>query len=241
MHRAGMNHQRGGIGMKKADHSGHRDRLRAKYLSKGIETLAPHEVLELLLFYAVPYRNTNDMAKNLIDRFGSLSSVFDASFDLLIEAGLTQNQATFLKLIPDTTRLYMLDRHENVSKIVDIYSLCETLPNRFIGKEDTEHVMLLLLDSKGKEIFFGEVSQGEFNQANISIRKIVQLALNYNAAGAILVHNHPSGYAEPSQADYRATVAVREALRMIGVELLDHFVVADHDCVSMAMSGLLEI
>ena len=227
--------------MKKADHSGHRNRLRAKYLAQGIETLATHEVLELLLFYAMPYRNTNDIAKNLIDRFGSLSSVFDAPFDLLVEAGLTENQATFLKLIPDTTRLYMLDRHENASKIVDIYSLAETLPRSFIGKEDTEHVMLLLLDSKGKEVFFGEISHGDFNLANISIRRIIRLALSYNAAGAILAHNHPSGFAEPSKADYKATEEVRDALRVVGVELLDHFIVADNDCVSMAMSGLLDI
>ena len=226
--------------MKKADHSGHRERLRVRYLANGIEAFAAHEVLELLLFYAIPQRNTNDIAKNLIDHFGSFSGVFDASMDLLIEAGLTQNQAAFIKLIPDVMRRYTLDRHENDSKIVDIYSLSKTMPDRFIGKEDREHAMLLLVDSKGKEVFFGEISDGEFNATNISTRKIMRLALNYNAAGAILAHNHPNGLALPSQQDFRVTESLRDALRVVGVELLDHYIIADNECVSMALSGLLE-
>ncbi|MBR1534369.1 MAG: hypothetical protein IJ639_08390, partial [Ruminococcus sp.] len=79
--------------MQKADHSGHRSRMREKYLKSGLDVFAPHEVLELLLFYAIPYKNTNDIAKNLITRFGTLSGVLDAPIDSLVDAGLTENQA----------------------------------------------------------------------------------------------------------------------------------------------------
>ena len=79
--------------MQKADHSGHRSRMREKYLKSGIDIFAPHEILELMLYYAIPYKNTNDIAKALIDRFGSLTCVFDAPIDSLTDAGLTENQA----------------------------------------------------------------------------------------------------------------------------------------------------
>lgn len=226
--------------MQKADHSGHRNRLRAKYTENGIEALAPHEVLELLLFYAVPYRNTNDIAKNLLDRFDSLSAVLDASVELLTEAGLTVNQATFLKLIPDVTRLYLLDKHEDNSKILDLSAIGDMLINRFVGMEQEEHVHLILVDKKMKVVYSGELSKGTFNASELSIRRILNLALNYGAVGAIMAHNHPSGFSMPSQQDVRATDQIRSALSVIGVRLIDHFIIADRECLSMRDSGLFD-
>ena len=224
--------------MQKADHSGHRNRLREKYIEHGIEALAPHEVIEMLLFNAVPYRNTNDIAKILLDRFGSLSAVFDASIEQLMNAGLTKNQAAFLKMIPDVTRLYAMDRYDNPSKIVDFEKLPSYIINLFIGYENEERVILLLLDKKMKELYCGVVAEGTFNNAAISIRKIISLALNYGAVAAVLAHNHPSGFALPSQSDYKTTIKIRDSLSNIGVDLIDHYVVADGDCVSMHENGL---
>ena len=224
--------------MQKVDHSGHRNRLREKYIEHGIEALAPHEVIEMLLFNAVPYRNTNDIAKILLDRFGSLSAVFDASIEQLMNAGLTKNQAAFLKMIPDVTRLYAMDRYDNPSKIVDFEELPSYIINLFIGYENEERVILLLLDKKMKELYCGVVAEGTFNNAAISIRKIISLALNYGAVAAVLAHNHPSGFALPSQSDYKTTIKIRDSLSNIGVDLIDHYVVADGDCVSMHENGL---
>lgn len=225
--------------MEKADHSGHRGRLREKYLNHGIEALAPHEVLELMLYYAIPYRNTNDIAKNLIDSYGSLSNVLDAPVDMLVRSGLTSNQAVFLKLIPDITRVYMTDKYDNPDKVIDIDRLAELMIDKFIGREHDEQVMMMLLDSKGKEVFCGVIARGEFNNANIQVRNVIKLAVNYNAAAVVFAHNHPSGNAMPSSEDYRTTLELKRALGMVGVYLLDHYVVADHDCVSMAQTGLL--
>lgn len=225
--------------MQKADHSGHRNRLREKYIEHGVEALAPHEVLEMLLFNAIPYRNTNDIAKILLDRFGSLSAVFDATLDQLTEAGLTRNQAAFLKLIPDVTRLYALDKYDNPSKIIDLQRLPGYICDLFIGHESEEHVIFLLMDKKMKETYCGVVAKGDFSASAISMRKIIGLALNYGAAAAVLAHNHPSGFAIPSAEDYKATLQIRDSLRQIGVELLDHYVVADGDCVSMRDNGAL--
>ena len=220
----------------KADHSGHRDRLRAKYAEHGIEALAQHEVIEMLLFNAIPYRNTNDIAKNLLDHFGSLSAVLDASVETLCESGLTRNQALFLKLIPDTARVYSIDKYENRDKVLDLENIGEYFIRKFIGIDDVEHVMLLLTDGKGKELFCGDIAEGDFSEANVSLRNIVKLALNYNAAAAVLAHNHPKGFALPSEADISATMSIQRALANVGVTLIDHFVVADNDAVSIAVA-----
>ena len=226
--------------MQKADHSGHRSRMKKKLTEQGIDVFEPHEVLEILLYYAIPQRNTNDIAKNLIDRFGSFSAVLDASPEQLKRAGLTEHQALLLKLIPDVTRLYLTDKYDNPHKVLDTGRMANYVINRFVGFEETENVLLVLLDKKGKELYSGMIAHGDFNTAYVSIREIVTLALNYGAVLAVLAHSHPSGIAMPSREDGETTIRVKRALRLVGVELLDHFIVADHDCVSFAESGFMD-
>ena len=226
--------------MQKADHSGHRNRLREKYLNGGIEILAPHEVIEMLLFNAVPYRNTNDIAKRLLDAFGSLSAVFDASLEMLMNAGLTRNQAAYIKLIPDVTRLYLLDRNDNPSKIIDYDMVGDYFIKKFIGVSHEERVLLLLMDEKCKELFCGFVADGGFDTAAFSNRKVMRMCVSYGAHSVIMAHNHPSGFGLPSAADYRSTVKLRELLASIDVILIDHFIIADDEAVSMVQTGLLE-
>ena len=228
--------------MQKADHSGHRGRLREKYIEHGIDALAEHEVLEMLLFNAVPYRNTNDIAKNLIDRFGSLAAVFDASMDMLTDAGLTRNQAAFIKLIPDVTRLYLVTRYEErADKILDLDRLAFYLVDKFIGKEHEENALMLLYDSKGKELYCDFFAQGTASQMELSIRHVVHIALRYNACGVVLAHNHPSGTALPSREDLILTRRLKEALACVDVVLIDHCIVADRDCCSIMQSGCFDV
>ena len=230
---------KGGIIVQKADHRGHRARMKKKLKEQGMDVFEPHEVLEIMLYYAIPQRNTNDIAKNLIDRFGSFSAVLDAPIDMLCRAGLTEHQALYLKMIPDVTRLYMLDKYSNADKVLDSERFVSYIIDKFVGYEETEHVLLLLMDAKGKEIYSGMIAHGDFLAANISIREIVTLALNYGAASAILAHSHPSGFALPSQEDVLTTQAVQQALSLVNVMLVDHFIIADHDCVSLAESGII--
>ena len=225
--------------MQKADHSGHRDRLRKKYIDFGIEALADHEVLEMLLFNAIPRRNTNDIAKNLIDTFGSISAVFDASMAALIKAGLTQNQAAYVKMIPDVTRLYMLDKYERPISVVDLDHVAEYLADKFIGVEHIEKSVVILVDEKMKEVYCGVIAEGDFGQVEVSTRRIVELCMTYNATGVILAHNHPGGFAVPSVEDMVATRALQKALKAIKVKLLDHFIIADHEAVSLKESGMI--
>ena len=195
--------------------------------------------LIFLLYYAIPQRNTNDIAKNLIDRFGSFSAVLDAPLDSLMKAGLTEHQALYLKMIPDVTRLYLLDKYHNPDKVLDSSDLADYIIDRFVGLEETEHVLLLLLDKKGKEVYSGIIARGDFHSANVSFRDIVTLSLNYGAVYAVLAHSHPSGYAMPSKEDVLMTKDLKKALQLVDVTLVDHFIVADHDCVSLAETGLM--
>nr|WP_316624140.1 JAB domain-containing protein [uncultured Ruminococcus sp.] len=225
--------------MQKADHSGHRSRMKKKLMQSGFDHMEPHEVLEILLYYAIPQRNTNDIAKNLIDRFGSISAVFDASVDMLKSAGLTEHQALYLTMFPDIARIYLVDKYENQDKIIDYDNITGFIRDRFIGLEEQENVLLILIDKKGKLVYSGIISQGDFNSASISIREIVTLAINYAATSAFIAHSHPSGLALPSKEDVLVTRDLKKALKLVGIHLLDHFIVADHECVSLAESGLI--
>lgn len=225
--------------MQKADHSGHRARMKKKLLEQGLDVFEPHEVLEILLYYAIPQRNTNDIAKNLIDRFGSLSSVLDATMEALRGAGLSENQAMYLKLIPAVSRRYLSDKHDNPDKIFDFTNASEYILDRFIGVENQENVLLVLIDAKGKVVYSGIIDKGDVGASTISIRNIVSLALNYSAVYALMAHNHPSGLALPSREDVLVTRELKKALALVNVKLLDHFIVADHDCISLAESEII--
>ncbi len=225
--------------MQKADHSGHRARMREKYLKSGLDVFAPHEILELMLYYAIPYKNTNDIAKNLINRFGSLDGVLDAPVDSLVEAGLTENQAIYLKLFPDITRIYYRAKYDSDDGPINFDNLPDYISRRFIGLTSQERVLLILLDVKGKEVFSGFINEGNFEATRLSVRSIVRLAMNYGAVTAILAHNHPSGVALPSKDDINTTLYLRDALSLVDVNLIDHFIVANEECISMAQSDFL--
>lgn len=220
-------------------HKGHRDRMRKKFLLNELDGFETHEALELLLYYAVPRKDTNPIAHRLLDRFGSLSAVFDAPVNALTEAGLSQNAAVLLKLVPGMCRLYLEDKHDNMQKVINEDNMGELLLNKFIGRE-YEAVVLMLLDAKYKELFCGVISKGSVSACELYIRKIVQMALSNNAKYAVLAHNHPSGVALPSKEDLEATKDIYEALALVDVRLIDHIVVADNDYVSMSQSGIMK-
>lgn len=220
-------------------HKGHRDRMRKKFLLNELDGFETHEALELLLYYAVPRRDTNPIAHGLLERFGSLSAVLDAPLNALTEAGLTQNAAVLLKLIPGMSRLYTDDRNYNKKKVIKEEKLGYLLLDKFTGRVN-EVVILMLLDAKFKEIFCGVVNKGSMSACQLYIRKIVQLAVTNNAKYAVLAHNHPSGVAIPSEEDVMSTQEIYDALALVGVTLVDHFVVADYDFVSMMQSGMIK-
>lgn len=220
-------------------HSGHRERIKNKFLKYGLDKFDPHEVLELLLFYGIPLKDTNVTAHLLLKKFGSLSAVFDAPFHELIKIeGIGKNSATLIKIIPQICRIYQENLDKDKKRIFSYDEAGNFLVKKFIGRKN-EFIILMLLDSKNQVIYCDIASEGTATTANIYVKKIVRLAVQYNAVYAILSHNHPSGECIPSQQDLNSTVWIYEALKTVEVKLIDHIIVSDNDFLSIAKSGIL--
>ena len=220
-------------------HEGHRKRLRERFLSEGLDGFAEHNVLELLLFYALPQGDTNELAHQLIDRFGSLAGVLDASPTDLCQVGhVGMYTASLLSLMPSLFRRYKLSGISRDDCLNTTEKAGEYLLPLFTGLKN-EVVYLVCLDAKCKPLCCRMLFEGTVNVAQINTRKTVELALTFNASSVILAHNHLSGVALPSAEDEATTLHVQTALEAVGVKLADHIIVADEDFVSLAQSGLI--
>lgn len=218
-------------------HEGHRKRMKDRFFHEGLDHFSEFEALEILLYYAIPRKDTNPIAHSLIDHFGSLAQVLDASVEELEQvSGVSQNVAILMKLVTEMGRLYMVKRTEDNKILKTIRDCGEYLKPYFFGRTN-ETVFLLCLDAKCKVIGCRKVGEGSVNSANVPIRRIVEMALNSNATSVVLSHNHPSGVAVPSDEDIATTRRVAAALSMVDIILVDHIVVADDDFVSMVHSG----
>ncbi len=218
-------------------HDGHRDRLRKRFCEEGLDGFTDVQVLELLLFYCVPRKDTNELAHQLIEQFGSFSQVLDATPEELKKVpGIGDVAAAFLPLVKAAGRYYDVDRSTNVTFLNTIEE-CGRYLMPFLNRQRNEVVYLLCLDSKCKVITCKEVGEGSVNSAAVPIRRIVEMALNANATSVVLGHNHPSGFAVPSEEDRLTTHRLAAALQAVDIALVDHIVVADDEFVSMVQSG----
>ena len=219
-------------------HADHRRRLKALFRSQGLDHFQPHNVLELLLFYAIPQKDVNPLAHQLIKQFGSLQAVLDAPYDELVkQPGLGEHSATLIKMIPELSRYYLQPNGPDCI-VNSVETAWKYLAPRFVGRTE-EVVMLLCLDAKGKVIKCPIIGSGTVNQTEVNHRRILAEAINSNSVGVILAHNHPGGVALASTADIRSTERIEKLLREVGIDLLDHLIVGDGDCVSLRSSGAL--
>lgn len=221
-------------------HDGHREKMRRRFLTSGLESFADHEALELLLYYAIPRRDTNPIAHGLMERYGSLSAVMAAPVeDLQKVEGVGENAAVLLKLVPRLCHKARLADAHSQELILNTASRAGAYLMEHFAGERNEVVYQLCLDRKGKLLTCKRLGEGGISSAPLDVRKLVENAILNNASAVILAHNHPSGVAAPSPEDFAATEQARMALDTIHVPLADHIVVADHDFVSFAESGFL--
>ena len=219
-------------------HDGHRQRLKNRFRAEGLDHFDEHQVLELLLYYVIPRKDTNPIAHALLDRFGSLSQVLEAQPEELAKVpGMGDSAATFLSLITSVGRYYLVNRTIQETILPTIEKCGQYLLPYFYGRRN-ETVFLLCLDAKCKVLCCKELGEGSVNSAAVPIRRIVETALGVNATSVILAHNHPSGLALPSGDDIQTTRRVAMALDAVEIGLIDHIVVADDDYVSLAQSGM---
>ncbi|MDY4518231.1 MAG: DNA repair protein RadC [Candidatus Spyradocola sp.] len=222
-----------------SEHDGHRKRLRERAARTGLEGFQPHEVLELLLSETIPRKDVNPLAHALIDRFGSFSGVLNAGREELLQVpGVGERTADHLSMQVSFFRYYRHDRWRDRPRLNtrrDAGEYCTTLFDRQL----TESMRLICLDVH-KAVLASEVlAVGTVDETPVYPRSVVECALRHHAHSAILVHNHPSGSLEPSQGDIRVTAQLEQALGVVGVELLDHIIVAGEAYASMRSLGLV--
>ena len=221
------------------DHAGHRKRLRQRYKQEGLTGFSSYEVLELLLTYAIPRLNTNDLAHRLIDRFGSFRAVLEASpAELEQVEGIGPQASTLLSMMLPMLRRYEQERSTPRPKLGAYAALSAYCRSLFLGV-NVEHCYVLCFDAKSNLIVAVRLSQGTPSEVIIHPRAVVQEVIRHNATGVVLCHNHPGGSPEPSQSDLDVTKEIRQVLDGIGVRLYDHMIVSGSQEYSFHNHGLL--
>jgi len=221
-------------------HEDHRERMRLRFEKDGFENFSPHEVLEVLLFYAIPRKNTNEIAHRLIDTFGGFSQVLDAPIEELQKVeGVGRTSALLLKMVRSTMAYYALSLASEKKELCTIEDCADYLKAKLDGKKN-EELHMLCLDGKRCLINCVKLAEGDVCSANISPRKVVNAALSSNAIAVVLAHNHPGGFALPSDEDIKVTNYLATTLYNTGIILLDHIIVSAEDYISLYSSQIYD-
>ena len=232
--------------MNEKDSQGHRERIREKFLKNGIDGFAEYEILELLLTYCIPRKDTKPIAKELLNKFKNLDNVFKADFDKLSAVdGLGKNSIAFLKLIGDLPSIIYKDELKN-KKLVDKETLkisnkdilLKYLRNK-IGYEEIEKFYVLYLSSSNEVIEFEENSVGTLDRSSVYPREIYKKIINLNAKSVILAHNHPSDNITPSKCDIELTNEIAKGLKNFGALLIEHIIITKNSYFSFLEEGLI--
>ncbi|MCR4608009.1 MAG: DNA repair protein RadC [Oscillospiraceae bacterium] len=220
-------------------HDGHRERLRERYKENGLKGFNDINALELLLFYALPRKDTNPLAHELLNWFGSLQAVFSASVEELKDVpGISDSSAILIKLVPDICKLARITETSKGKGITDSSLASGFLIPRFMF-EESEKVIMLSLDSAKKVKACTDISSGVVNSVDLNIRLIVETALKNKASSVILAHNHPDGDTSPSREDRETTTRIRDSLKLVDIPLVDHIIVSGNDYFSFCDAGYL--
>ncbi len=221
-------------------HRGHRDRVKQRFLKEGLQHFAPHEVVEMLLFFGVPMKDTNELAHILLNHFGSLSALLEAPVaELKKVKGVSDHVAVLIHFIAELTQVYYEDKTSVGTLLNCIEDVGELLMPKFWGRKN-ETVILLSMDNRRKVLNCSVICEGSVNATQVSLRLILQQALRDNATVVILAHNHPNGHAFPSAEDIETTKTLIRSLKMVDVSLVDHLIFSEEDYISMAQTPSLK-
>ena len=232
--------------MNEKDNQGHRERIKEKFLKNGIDGFAEYEILELLLTYCIPRKDTKPIAKDLLNKFKILDNVFKADFDKLsVIDGLGNNSIAFLKLIGDLPSIIYKDELKNKKlidretlKILNKDILLNYLRNK-IGYEEIEKFYVIYLSSSNEVIEFEENSVGTLDRSSVYPREIYKKIINLNAKSVILAHNHPSDNITPSKSDIELTNEIAKGLKNFGALLIEHIIITKNSYFSFLEEGLI--
>ncbi len=224
---------------KQPHYKGHRARLKKRYTASGIGTLHDYEVLELLLFYAIPRRDTKALAKDVLRKFGSLKKLMDADpKEIEALSGIGSQASLLIRLIKDLGTLYLQEKAMETPQISSTKALLDYCMASMGGLQD-EQFSVIFLNAQNRIIKRQVVQEGIVNQAVVYPRKILENALKHKASAIILVHNHPSGNIKPSEADIRLTKTLQDTARVLDIHIHDHIIVGENRYFSFREEGLL--
>ena len=218
-------------------HSGHRGRMRRRYLETGFSGFQPHEVLEMLLFYGIPRRDTNEIAHHLLELYGSLHAVLSANpRELMQEPYISENAAVLITLFRAVLQYDAAAKSVNV--VLDSYAkVCRYFSDLYLFEEH-EVVRAALLDENLRVLRCEIVSVGHPSAAQMTVRQLTELAYRSNCNTMILAHNHPRGSEKISSEDIAATRHLVPILLQCGISLVDHVVISGDKAVSMREQGV---
>lgn len=221
---------------KENPHKGHRNRMRERFSQTKGAGMSEHEMLEMLLYYSIPQKNTNPIAHALIDRFGSIAGVFEASEDqLLMVDGISQNSVTLIKMIIPLFHEYK--KQSKSGKRLKTADECGRFLCDYYSGIMKERVTVVCTDASCKVLAFETVCEGDTGSCLMNCRRLVEIVLKYPLTSAVIIaHNHPGGLALPSREDINATNELIKTMRSMNINIVDHIIVAGDEYVSMASS-----
>ena len=219
-------------------HEGHREKLRNRFIQdKGFENFEDHQILELLLFYARARVDTNPLAHELLDRFGSLKGVLEARPEQLMQVkGMNTTRASLISLMVPMARVWRrcwMEIPDRIGNSREAESYCLSI----LAGERTERFYVVSLNAQCKVLGRRTISEGSLSEVSAYPRMVMETALNYNAHSVLLCHNHPGGTCAPSPEDITSTIQLQQLLNGVGILVLDHIIVANDKTYSMIQHG----
>lgn len=206
-------------------HKGHRKRVKDRYLREGLDSFEDHQLLEIMLFYCYPMKDTNEIAHKMIKEFGTLTHLFEAdALEIMNRCNVTENVGVFVSMIPSIARKYHMDKWKYRPQINSSKNAGKLAISMFTGRI-IECFSLICLDAQNRLIFADILTEGTVNESAAYPREVVKSALKFQSVRVILTHNHPSGSLEPSNEDIAITIKIIKALDSVDIDVIDHIIV----------------
>jgi DNA repair protein RadC len=219
-------------------HKDHRQRLKTQFLMNGFESLTDVQKLELLLFYAIPQKDTNPLAHELINKFENLKNVLKANQKDLIEVnGIKENTALFLSLI---NSMLNFCNQPDLNEVIDSTHTAKEYISKFYFNVDVEQFHVFCISKSNKVIKHVLLKSGTIDEVNVQIRHITQVALDAKCNRIIVSHNHPNGKGTMSDEDCAFTYSLMCSCLLNSIDILDHIIVGTDRTISLTERGVME-
>jgi DNA repair protein RadC len=215
---------------------GHRSRMRQAYLSGNMDNAPDHNLLELYLSIIIPRKDVKQLSYDLINHFGSLEAVFEATPQSLMAInGVGESTAVAISLVHEINKKIRVNKNNNIEKIKSLDELFLYCKNLLIN-ETNEVVYIVTLNNSFSVINKYKVGSGTVNSTNVDTKMIISNSIKDNASYVLMTHNHPNGSAHPSGEDINFTVRIKDILETFGIRFFDHIIVGENDLISLRRS-----